>query len=105
MVVKKINSSSIAEIVVATTIISLCFTVASLIFIRATNTTLKFQTFKDQTDIQSKLMQMMVNENVDLLKSDFTTTQLDTENDTIMAVEYLGTDNRLIWRQEWVKEK
>jgi hypothetical protein len=105
MVVKKINSSSVAEIVIATAIISMCFTVASLIFIRATSSTLKFQNFKEQTAVQSKLMQMMVNEKVDLSDFELTTTDIDTGNDTIIAVEYTGIDNRVIWRQEWIKEK
>lgn len=105
MDVKRINSSSVAEIVIALAIISMCFTVASLVFIRATNSTLKFQQFKDQTRVQSLLMEMMVEQEVDLSAPDFQNRAVDVTNDSIVAVEYVGNDDRIIWRQEWIKEK
>lgn len=104
MVVKRIHSSSVAEVVVALAIVSMCFTVASLVFIRATNSTLKFQNFKEQTVIQSTLMQMMMNQEVDLSAVECTTRIIDTNNDSIAAVEYVGGDDRIIWKQEWIKE-
>lgn len=105
MDVKRINSSSIAEIVIALAIISMCFTVASLVFIRATNSTLKFQQFKDQTRVQSLLMEMMVEQEVDLSAPDFQNRAVDVTSDSIVAVEYVGNDDRIIWRQEWIKAK
>lgn len=103
MAVRKINSSSIAEIVVALAIISLCFTIASLVFIRATNTTLKFQSFREQTMIQNTLMEMMVRQEVDLHQPEFPAQETMSANDSITTVEYTGNDNRIVWKQEWIK--
>ncbi len=103
MAVRKINSSSIAEIVVALAIISLCFTIASLVFIRATNTTLKFQSFREQTMIQNTLLEMMVRQEVDLHQPEFQAQETPSINDSITTVEYTGNDNRIVWKQEWIK--
>lgn len=104
MAVKKLNSSSIAEIVVALAIIAMCFTVASLIFIRATSTTLKFQNFKEQTAIQTKLMEMMIRQEVDLQETGFVPRETASfHDDSLTAVEYSGNDNRILWKQEWLK--
>lgn len=103
MAVRKIDSSSIAEIVVALAIISLCFTIASLVFIRATNTTLRFQSFKEQTMIQNSLMEMMVRQEVDLHQPEFQAQETASINDSITTVEYTGNDNRIVWKQEWIK--
>lgn len=105
MAVKKITASSVAEVVVAAAIIAICFTVASLIFIRSTNSTLKFQNFKDQTSVQSQLMKMIVEQKVDLQNVSYQSKKADTDNDTLIVVEYMGNDNRIIWTQEWLKDK
>lgn len=97
---KKIQSSSIAEVVIALAIIAICFTVASLVFIRSINGTLKFTDFKEQTRIQSELMQHMLDDERDLEYE-----LGEASNDSTVIYEFPAADNKIIWRQEWLSGK
>ena len=100
VLIKKIASSSIAEVVVALAIIAMCFTVASLVFIRSINGTMKFNDFKEQTKIQSELLQKMLDD-----ERDFEYEMGESAMDSVNVYEFSGSDNKIIWRQEWLKEQ
>jgi len=103
----KTSASSIAEVVIALTIIALCFSVASLIFIRSINVSTRFQDIRKQTEIQSKIMESLYrdNDSIPLLEiEDITVNSMQDETDEKMnVIEFLGTDNRVIWKQQVIK--
>jgi hypothetical protein len=105
----KLKSSSIAEVVIALSIIALCFGVASLVFVRSMNVTSRFQDVKHQTEIQSKIMESLLkdNDSIPLIQVENVTTQLNAEskNDSLQVIEFLGNDNRVIWQQQIGKKK
>lgn len=104
----RISASSIAEVVIALTIIALCFGIASLIFIRSMNVTSRFQDVKEQTEIQSKILESFYknNDSVPVIEAGDLTikTSIDETYDSLKVVEFLGFDDRLIWKQQIVKK-
>lgn len=102
---KHIPASGIAEVVIALSIIALCFTVASLIFIRTTSAPMKFQDVKKQTEIQSQVLIHMY-ENTTALEIDETEPNIETDSysDSLEIFTFTGSDQRILWQQQWVKE-
>lgn len=102
---KYIPASGIAEVVIALSIIALCFTVASLIFIRTTSAPMKFQDVKKQTEIQSQVLIHMY-ENTTALEIDETEPNIETDSysDSLEILTFTGSDQRILWQQQWVKE-
>lgn len=104
----RISASSIAEVVIALTIIALCFGIASLIFIRSMNVTSRFQDVKEQTELQSKILESFYkdNDSVPVIEAGDLTikTSIDETYDSLKVVEFLGFDDRLIWKQQIVKK-
>jgi hypothetical protein len=99
VLMKKIESSSIAEVVIALAIIAMCFTIGSLVFIRSVSSSMKFMDFGEQTKLQSDMMVHMIENERDL-----TYETGESLNDSIVVYEFISGDNKLIWRQEWLKE-
>lgn len=96
---KKIQASGIAEVVIALSIIALCFTVASLVFIRATSSAMKFQDVMKQTEIQSELMLRMMNNDPTMEIDEVEmTVEEDSFSDSLKVYTYLGSDERVIWK-------
>ncbi len=99
---RKIQASSIAEVVIAISVIALCIGIASLVFVRATKSTVNFQEVRTQTEIQSKLWKnlfILENEiedieNIKVLKE-------STDNDSIEHLMFLGEDGKVILKQDW----
>lgn len=100
---RKISSSSIAEVVIALAVIAICFTVASLVFIRSMNATMKFVDFKQQTKIQSELLHQMIEETKELAFDDEVVELNESEMDSVVELHFTGTDDKIIWKQEWLK--
>lgn len=59
MFLSKLKASSIAEVVIAISIIALCFGIVSLIFIRLFGVTNKYRDLKHQTEIQSQILELL----------------------------------------------
>lgn len=55
MVLKKINSSGVVEVVIAVTIIAICIGVASIVFVRSNSTMTDFEALKLETEAQNML--------------------------------------------------
>lgn len=98
----KIKASSLAEVVIALSIVALCFGVASLVFLRSTMVSTKFLNVRQQTEIQSQLWEQMHNaaspdeyDEVQLQESK------DLTHDSISVFTYTGADDRIIWQQQW----
>lgn len=104
---RKIPASSIAEVVIALTVIALCFGVASLVFIRSTNVTTRFMDVRKQTMIQSELLKHLYRQDMEEAEWDFEDVQVNTlpddNSDSIGILEFRSTDDRIIWQQQYVK--
>lgn len=99
---RKIAASSIAEVVIAISVIALCIGIASLVFVRSTKSTVNFQEVRTQTEIQSKLWKQLFtleNEMVDI--DDIKIEKESTENDSIERLVFLGDDGKVILKQDW----
>lgn len=99
---RKIEASSIAEVVIAISVIALCIGIASLVFIRSTKSTVNFQEVRTQTEIQSKLWKNLFTlqnemEDIDGIKTE----KESTENDSIQHLVFLGDDGKIILKQDW----
>lgn len=103
---KKIQASSIAEVVIAVSIIALCIGIASLTFVRSTRSTMNFQDVRRQTEIQSQLWRQLY-----LLEDEVEEPEgvkLETtedENDSMMVLTFIGNDEKVIWQQHWWKNE
>lgn len=113
MVLKRhIKASSIAEVVIALAIIALCFTVASLVFIRSNSAAMRFTDFRTQSEVQSELMEAMMRGETNLTEKledvPMEQTTIDTLSPGRAPIEvttFFGSDNRIIWTQEWMREE
>jgi hypothetical protein len=102
-----VQASSIAEVVIALSIIALCFGIASLVFIRSLSTTAKFEDVRNQTEIQSKVLYYLTT-NPDSLTlfqpADINvTTQVDENNDSLNLIEFKSLSDRVLWNQQTLK--
>jgi type II secretory pathway pseudopilin PulG len=110
MAVKRINASSIAEMVIALTIIAICFAIASQVFMQASRSTIQFKEVKEQTEFQSLLLEALTNDSIPVVKDwkgelgtiETTTTKKDSV--TIRNVALLN-DGRTIWQQTFFSEE
>lgn len=99
---RKLPASSIAEVVIAVSVIALCIGIASLVFIRSTKSTVNFQEVRTQTEIQSQLWKHLF-----LLKNemdDVENVKLEresTDNDSIERLVFVGDDGKVILKQDW----
>jgi hypothetical protein len=101
---KQVQASSIAEVVIALSIIALCFGIASLVFIRSLSTTAKFEDIRNQTEIQSKVLYYLTT-NPDSLTlfqpaDANVTTQVDENNDSLNLIEFKSLSDRVLWNQQ-----
>ncbi len=99
---RKIQASSIAEVVIAVSVIALCIGVASLVFIRSTKSTVNFQEVRKQTEIQSQLWKQLYQlEHEVTPPEDVQIELLDTENDSIQVLQFMSADGKVILKQDW----
>ncbi len=99
---KRLRASSIAEVLIAVTVIAICFGIASLVVIRSLKTTSGYSEFAEQTEIQSDLMQMLVR---DTLYETEPEAQREQLSDSVAELTFLGTDDKLIWQQELISHE
>jgi hypothetical protein len=103
----RIAASSIAEVVIALTIIALCFGVASLVFVRGTSMASRFQDVRHQTEIQSQLFESLLKDNDSIRDQEFEDITViitaDEDNDSLELIEFTAFDNRSVWKQQILK--
>ncbi|MDX2362482.1 MAG: hypothetical protein QNK23_16865 [Crocinitomicaceae bacterium] len=101
---RKIIASSIAEVVIAVTVIALCFGIASMIFIRSSKTFSSFQDLRLQTEVQSLLWEQLHGANVSLdIEGVQVVEETDENNESITVVSFISEHNTTIWQQQIVK--
>lgn len=102
---KKIEASSLAEVVIAIAVIALCIGVASLVFVRSTKVTVNFQEVRMQTEIQSMLWKQLYTSDGDVQEMEDLVLEIEEEEDSLVIYTFKGLDDKLIWKQQWVKSE
>lgn len=100
---KRIKSSSIAEVVIAMSIIALCIGVSSLIFVRSTKSTVNFQDVRKQTEIQSKMWEQFYTDSSIVFEIEGVVKKT-TKEDSLWIQVYINDEGDELWTQQWVKE-
>lgn len=105
---RTVKASSIAETVIALTIIALCFGVASLIFIRTTSVTSRFLDVRKQTEIQSQVLQHLYQQDIHETSWDLEGVGVvkvaDETSDSLQVLEFRSEDDKIVWKQQIVNE-
>ncbi len=107
-IIQKVKASSIAEVVIALSIIALCFGIASLVFIRSLSTSARFEDVRKQTEIQSQVLKHLFNESDSLrtMQPDETTVEIspDELSDSVEIITIKSLSDRLLWNQQILKK-
>ena len=110
MAVKKLSASTIAEVVIALTIIAVCFAVASQVFLSSNRSTVQFKEVKEQTEFQSLMLDALIKDTIPAARG--WKGELSTVTDEVIkeqAVTYhrftLSDNEKRIWQQEFFYEK
>ncbi len=107
---KRITASTIAELVIALTIIAICFTVASQIFIQTNRSTIQFKEVKEQTEFQSLMLDALINDTLPVIndwKGELGTMEIGTtrKDSVIFSDISLKSNQKTIWHQEFFSEQ
>ena len=98
---RKIIASSLAEVIIALSIIALCFGIAALVFVRFATVSTNYQFVKKQTEIQSLLWKRLQNSATVL---DYDEVEIEDIRDEEMknSVHFIVRDlkGKIIWEQE-----
>jgi len=108
--VRKIPASTIAEVVIALTIIAVCFAVASQVFVQSNRSTIQFKEVKEQTEFQSLLLNALIHDTLpsprDWKGELAVMADNITKQDSGSYHQFTLRDNeKLIWQQEFFYEK
>ncbi|NRA13351.1 MAG: hypothetical protein HRT57_15500 [Crocinitomicaceae bacterium] len=92
-----------AEVVIALIVIAICFSIASLVFVRATLTATNFQNVKQQTEIQCMIWrQLQLNETPLELEEIQMVEATDENQDSILIFTYSALNDKLLWNQQFI---
>jgi hypothetical protein len=107
-IIQRVRASSIAEVVIALSIIALCFGIASLVFIRSLGTSARFEDVRKQTEIQSQVLKHLFihGDSLRLMQPDQTMVEIhaDEQNDSLDVLEVKSLSDRLLWNQQILKK-
>lgn len=108
---KKLQASSLVEFVIALSIIGICFSVASYIFIQGNRSTIQFQEVREQTEFQSLLFNAFISDTIPVTEDwDGLFTQIDVtdgeRSEELKKKYYLKSSGKQLWEQEfYIDEK
>lgn len=110
MAVKRISGSTIAEVVIALTIIAVCFAVASQVFVQSNRSTVQFSEVREQTEFQSFVLQALTSDTLPDIRSwkgELTTVEDEVSGPDSCKTHHLSlhSSGKLIWQQEIYSEK
>ena len=102
---KKIKASSLAEVIIAVSVIAICIGIASLVFVRSTKVTMNFQDVKRQTEIQSEIWSYLLSEKSEMNEiEEVKTEEAESINDSLLSIKYIGNYEKIIWIQDIVRK-
>jgi hypothetical protein len=97
---RKINASSLAEVVIAISVIALCFGIASLVFVRSTMVTTSFEEVRMQTEIQSAIWEELHDGEIEVEQEGvLVSSETDEHQDSLLVKTYSGLNDKMIWQQ------
>jgi type II secretory pathway pseudopilin PulG len=110
VVMKRVVASTIAEFVIAITIIAICFTIASQVFMQASRSTIQFKEVKEQTEFQSLMIDALIHDTLPAVsdwKGDLGTMEISaTRKDSVIFSEInLISNQKTTWQQTFVSEQ
>ncbi len=106
----RMNASTITEFVIAMTIIAICFTVASQVFMQTNRSTIQFREVEEQTEFQSLLMDALVHDTLPAIsdwKGELATMEVSiTQKDSVAFTEInLISIHKILWQQTFFSAK
>jgi type II secretory pathway pseudopilin PulG len=107
---KKLQASSLVEFVIALSIIGICFSVASYIFIQGNRSTIQFQEVREQTEFQSLLFNALIHDTFPATENwEGVFTQIDvikgSRNEEMKNIYYLKSSGKQLWEQEFYMDE
>lgn len=107
---KRIAASTITEFVIAMTIIAICFTVASQVFMQTNRSTIQFKEVNEQTEFQSLMIDALVHDTLPAIsdwKGELGTMEVvTTRKDSVAFSEItLISNQKTIWQQTFFSEQ
>lgn len=109
MVLKKVSSSGITEVVIAVTIIASCFSIGVLVYSRSSQLIFSFEEIQRQTHLQSILWKHQIEDSKTeelkkLLDSLEESDRIEESNSPEIAIYTFKRNNgNLLWQQEVLK--
>lgn len=109
-VTQRIPASSIAEMVIALSIIAICFGVASQVFMQSSRSTIQFKEVKEQTEFQSLMIDALIHDTVPSVrdwKGELGTAEVvTTKKDSVTFSEFsLHSNQKATWQQAFFSEE
>jgi type II secretory pathway pseudopilin PulG len=108
MLLKRIGGSTIAEVVIAITIISICLAIAAKIFMQSSKSSITFNEVKDQTEFQSELLYRLRSDTLlpTISKLQPTLNKLyykksTTKDSVIHDYSLISVTGKILWRQKF----
>jgi CO dehydrogenase/acetyl-CoA synthase delta subunit len=110
MAVKRLKASTIAEVVIALTIIAICFAVASQVFVQSNRSTVQFMEVKEQTEFQSFVIGALLSDTLpDIREWNGGITSVTDEKTLLDSCTkhrlILLSGEKKVWEQELFNEK
>jgi type II secretory pathway pseudopilin PulG len=109
MALKRLPASSIAEMVIALSIIAICFAVASQVFMQSSRSTIQFREVKEQTEFQSLMIDALIHDTLPSVKDwngELGTAEVQTtKKDSVTFSDFsLISNQKTTWQQAFFSE-
>lgn len=101
MHLRRIQASSIAEVVIAMSIIAICFGIASIVMIRSTMVMDNFQDIKLQSELQVLIWETMIENNDVSWPDDLDVIKIEGY-EGFEIIQFHSTTGSIIWQQELI---
>jgi hypothetical protein len=109
VLIHKIKASSIAEIVVALAVISICFGISSLVFIRTTGSGKRMIDLEKQTALQSLVFEKLSMGDIrlnEVMQDDIEVNSTDDPlHDSLLVISYTTFDNKVLFTCSGIRNK
>jgi type II secretory pathway pseudopilin PulG len=107
---KRVHASTVAELVIALTIIAICFAVATQVFMQTNRSTIQFREVQEQTEFQSMMIDALIHDTLPDTKSwkgEWCTIEvLTTQKDSVIFSDIsLINNQKTIWQQLFFSER
>lgn len=107
---KRVHASTVAELVIALTIIAICFAVATQVFMQTNRSTIQFREVQEQTEFQSMMIDALIHDTLPdtkLWKEEWSSIEvLTTQKDSVIFSDIsLINNQKTIWQQTFFSER